>query len=1038
MNLHQPAPIVFTLAASLGFLTATLHGQTVPPKPASLAVDDEPIELSPFVISSSSETGWIATETLAGSRLRTSFKDVPNQIETLTKDFMDDLAVTNVEQALIYTANSENANDYMPATPGNQVSNPARGGRIRGIGSGTISRNFFQVHNPTDNFNIERATIAAGPNAILFGLGSPAGIFDATPARALLNRNRYGFQLQYDSEYSKRGTFDANVVVKPNLLAVRLMGLSKREYTEKQPNLDRDERLYGALTFTPFKNTTLILQGERAKRNWNRAGRIVPTDFVTPWINADKVPGSGYTVAKPVFNNNNLTGIANNRIFAQQSIAPVVIQGGGLPIMNWRNSVTVRNPATLPGVDHTFDSQLDVTLVDPGIFPFDVNIVGEARTTVLGAYTKTAILEQKLAQNLFLEVAYNREDAYDHRLNSGGQAGSSNFRLNVDPNQFVPGTTTPNPYFGQMYFQGTAGNDLEYDDRRDWRATLSYELDLGRKLAKQGRWGKWLGRHRWSALYTESESETLGQQNFNRKILDDPVIPGLTLTPRTQQNWATNSSRIPQFRHYFANPYEATRAYGSMTGIWTLNDANGRPYELYSAETPFRAADGKRLAAGQVASGSLNKTSAMIFAWQAFLLPDREKHDRLVLTYGYRKDTAKSATLDAASQLQDFSGLFPVLWDAKFAPYGAAQSGINRNIGVVARPLRWLTLFFNKSTTFDLNIGRYDPFGNEIPGAGGDGRDYGIRLDVWNDKLTLRLNRYENSLGPQRASNDVNILRDIFFNIDTRFRELDPMGQTINITDGNRRGYRVAGRPNYFIMSDSDSEGYEAEINFTPVRNWNIRLNGAKSKAIESNIGLPWFDWAAQRLPVWEALVAKNGEVDAAGKPVTWKTAPYSASAPTGQTLEQYYQGALVGQALAYMSAADGRATDTARSARANLITNYSFVHERLKGFNIGGAVRWRAAPTIGYGTTTSASGSTILDLDKAYKGKRELYFDAILGYRGKMEAFGGFNYRLQLNVRNVLDENDPVPVATFVSGAVAKLATVESRVVVVTFAVNF
>ncbi|MBI4626427.1 MAG: hypothetical protein HY736_24815, partial [Verrucomicrobia bacterium] len=882
--------LILRLAALFVF-TSLAFAQAVPPpasttpagntKPSSVTAEP-PVELSPFVISASSDVGWVATETLAGSRLRTDFKDVPNQIETLTKDFMSDLALTSVDQALVYTANSENHTDYMPATPGNQVSNPAGGGRIRGIGSGTLSRNFFQVRNPTDNFNIERTTIASGPNAILFGLGSPAGIFDATPARALVNRNRYGFELQYDSEHSRRGTFDANVVVKPQMLALRFMGMSKREYTFKRPNLDRDERLYGALTFTPFKNTTLILQGERDHRNWNRAGRIVPTDFVTPWLHADQIAGTGYTVAKPVYNNTSLAGIGNNRIFAQAANAPVVIQDGVVPIRNWRNSVTVRNPASLPGVDPTFDAELDITLLDPGIFPFDVNLVGTSRTTVLGAYTKTAIIEQRLAENLFLELAYNREDAYNHRINAGGQAGSSNFRLNVDPNQFIPGTTTPNPYFGQYYFQGTAGNDLDFDERDDWRAMLSYELDAGRKLANRGRWGKWLGRHRFSGLYTGSESESLGQQNFNRKILDDPVIPGLTLAAKTTRNWATNSTRVPQFRHYISEPYDYTRAHGSMTGDWTMTDANGRPFTLYLADTPYVAADGKRLAAGQVASGSRNKVSTGILAWQGFFLPDSERRNRLVLTYGYRKDRAKSATLDSASQLRDFSGLFPVLWDAEFAPYGTTQSGINRNIGIVARPLRWLTLFHNRSTTFDLNIGRYDPFGGEIPGAGGKGRDYGIRLDLWNDKITLRLNKYENSIGPQRASNDVNILRDIFFNIDTRVQELDPTAPTINITDGNRRGFRVAGRPNYFIMVDAESEGYELELNLRPIRNWNIRINGAKAKAMESNIGRPWFDWAEARKPVWEALVATNGEVDEAGRPVTWRTAPRSATAPSG------------------------------------------------------------------------------------------------------------------------------------------------------------
>jgi outer membrane receptor protein involved in Fe transport len=137
------------------------------------------------------------------------------------------------------------------------------------------------------------------------------------------------------------------------------------------------------------------------------------------------------------------------------------------------------------------------------------------------------------------------------------------------------------------------------------------------------------------------------------------------------------------------------------------------------------------------------------------------------------------------------------------------------------------------------------------------------------------------------------------------------------------------------------------------------------------------------------------------------------------------------------MAAADGKSTDTARTARANLITNYSFTRERLKGFNIGGAVRWRAAPTIGYGVTLTPDGS-VLDLDTVYKGKEELYFDALLGYRGRLEKFGGFNYRLQLNIRNLLDEDDPVPVGAFVTGEIAKIATVEPRVIVLTFAVDF
>ena len=1036
-----PPPIFFmTTLARTGYLTtlfALVSGasaQSVTPRTAA----EPAIELTPFVISSTTETGWVATETLAGSRLRTSLKDIPNQIETLTKEFMDDLALTNLDQALMYTANVENQNDYMAGATSNSYVNPSQGGRIRGINTGTLSRNFFDVHNPTDNFNLERATVASGPNAILFGLGSPAGILDATPARALM-KNKYGFTLQYDSENSKRATFDANSVLIPQKLSLRLMGLSKREYTERMPNLDRDERTYAAITFNPFKSTSIVLEGEKANRSWNRAPRINPYDHVTPWLNANRIAGSGYTVAKPVFNNNNLTGIANSVVFAQAAANPVFMVDGNGGLQSWRNSVVVKNPSALPGVDQTFDAAVDYTIMDPSIFPYDVNIVGTSRAVQLGAYTKTIIVEQKITDRLFLELAYNHENAYENNLANGGAFNGNNFDLNVDANQFLPGTTTPNPRFGQLYFQGESRSSISLERRDAWRASLSYEFDLAQRLSGRGGWVQWLGRHRFNALTTQTRASNKKQLNYQRRILDDPVLTGIALRPKTFLNWATDASRIPMFRHYFDQPYNPMSGTASLTGgEWTLNDANGKPYTLHLFDAPMRSADGKRLSSAQTTTGSKDKNTAQVFVWQGYFLPDREKQSRLVLTYGYRKDSAATASLDAASTTRDFSGLFPVLWDARYEAYGPTDTGINRNLGVIARPLKWLTLFFNRSTTFNLNTGQYDPFGNSIPGAAGKGKDYGVRFDLWTDKIALRINRYENSLGPKGAGNPFATFQDTFSGVENRVRELAPNLPTINVTDGNRRGFQTAGRSNYVIASDSVSTGYEVELNLTPRPNWNVRVNGSKSEATDSNIGLPWIAWAAARLPVWQSLVATNGEVDAAGKPVTWKTSPRLATNPANGTLEQFYTSALMGQAIAFMQAADGRAAASARPARGNVISNYRFTEGRLRGFNAGGAVRWRSAPIVGYGTKKSATGSALLDLDRAYRGKEELYFDALLGYRGKMKAFGGFTYHLQLNLRNVLNENAPVPVTAITTGVVAKTATIEPRVAVLTFGVDF
>jgi hypothetical protein len=155
-------------------------------------------------------------------------------------------------------------------------------------------------------------------------------------------------------------------------------------------------------------------------------------------------------------------------------------------------------------------------------------------------------------------------------------------------------------------------------------------------------------------------------------------------------------------------------------------------------------------------------------------------------------------------------------------------------------------------------------------------------------------------------------------------------------------------------------------------------------------------------------------------------------------TLTEYYTAQIEGNALAFMRAIDGKATDSARGSRINLISRYRFTDGALKGFMTGGAVRWRSAPTVGYGTRVNDSGVTVLDLDQAFKGDDELYVDAFIGYRGRFEFLGGVGYNVQLNIRNVLDEDGAVPVTINTQGDVIKLATVEPRLFVFTLGLDF
>src|SRR5687767_15956527 len=111
-------PIV---AAAHLTLFPLLRGQAAtPPAPPA----DEPIALSPFQVTAEDDTGYRATNTLDGSRLNTPLRDTPGAISVFTKDFIDDLGATDIQQLLRYDTNAEESHqDAEFSGVGNQAGN---------------------------------------------------------------------------------------------------------------------------------------------------------------------------------------------------------------------------------------------------------------------------------------------------------------------------------------------------------------------------------------------------------------------------------------------------------------------------------------------------------------------------------------------------------------------------------------------------------------------------------------------------------------------------------------------------------------------------------------------------------------------------------------------------------------------------------------------------------------------------------------------------------------------------------------------------
>ena len=67
---------------------------------------EERVELSPFVINAGDDTGYTATETLSGTRLRTQAKDVASAMTIVTSEFMNDIGALNFNDVV----------NFMPST----------------------------------------------------------------------------------------------------------------------------------------------------------------------------------------------------------------------------------------------------------------------------------------------------------------------------------------------------------------------------------------------------------------------------------------------------------------------------------------------------------------------------------------------------------------------------------------------------------------------------------------------------------------------------------------------------------------------------------------------------------------------------------------------------------------------------------------------------------------------------------------------------------------------------------------------------------
>ena len=549
--------------------------------------DDDIYILSPFEVTQSDDVGYLATSTLAGTRLRTSLKDVGSAVSVVTKEFLEDTGSTDNKSLLVYTTNTEvggTLGNYVGANMGGYAdesanfTNPNNNTRVRGLTSADNTRNYFLSNIPWDGYNVSRVDLQRGPNAILFGLGSPSGIINTSTDEAEFY-NAGDLKIRVDENGSFRSSINYNMEVLKGELGVRIAVLNDREKYRQEPAYEDDQRLYLTFKYKPeflqsdTMTTTITGTYEKGNIDRNAPRSITPVDYISAWFNSSENGGYGLNkeAIDPVKANDKTTklpgyGQASEKYdddspnpyylpalgdFGQSYGGPMVFLGDSTssdptgyrvlrPQGTWGLDANGNRDGSIEGVPYStmlsvkgyadFATKVGLPysnlgqyksyhLSDPTIFNFYKNIIDGPNKT---AWQDFEVLNATLKQTFFSNrLGY--EFAIDHQDYEQGQVSylsDTRQGIYIDINKtYNDGTENPN--FGRAFISSNThyGTGSSHIQRDAVRATAFAEYDF--KDLGDSWWTKVLGRHVITGLYSRDRRDTENRSWLRAWLGDD-------------------------------------------------------------------------------------------------------------------------------------------------------------------------------------------------------------------------------------------------------------------------------------------------------------------------------------------------------------------------------------------------------------------------------------------------------------------------------------------------------------------------------------
>ena len=750
---RRPLLSILLIAGTVLFPVLQSRAQSAPSSSgaasAPLSQAETPIVLSPFQVQGEKDGGYVATSTLAGSRLNTSLQNTPASISVFTRDFLNDIGAVNLNQALAYTLNG--GADTTDAT-GNQMTGNEAVVQLRSFSGTQLTRDYFSWGLGSDSFNLERLDLARGPNSVLYGIGGPGGVINSTTKRARIGGDLTQLRFRVARWGDQRAELDASRTLVPGKLALRVNVLAQNRDSYLEFSGEERQAIAGAVTYRPFPQTEIRVQGEYGdvfavlEQSWPAQEK-----YLTWVANGSRISEVFGEATPGTSANANRAAIYD----AFGPLGPTVYAGGRV---------------STPGPGAPSLGNNTVVITDENILPRFANIAGKSVWADYDYSTWAVFIEQKIGP-FALEAAYNRWQ--EHRNTSRGMA--FNFiGLQVDVNRYLPDGRL-NPNVGRYFAEGVRLDSLRNLRNEEARMTLAYDLDLRNR-------SKWLGKHMAVGFLSRRE----------RTSMDDNNLAEVNLTPAGNATYPAslaNGNNLIYRRVYLDFTSSDPRLRGAPDPRDYPVNSNG----MKSGLVRFFDAS----------TNDLNRIDTAMLATHGQFWDER-----LVVTTGLRRDRQENwgstADLNGNGTTADDRDPITQVWPKRRRlGTSTVSAGNTRTYGGVFHATSWAAVVYNNSNSF-IPQAAINFFGNQIGDRRGKGEDIGLRFSLPDNRLYATLTRYKTSDANRSVGLD-NVVRN---NVDAIWRTLgspekllpgngdvqdsDGKGWEAEITANPTRSWRIA------------------------------------------------------------------------------------------------------------------------------------------------------------------------------------------------------------------------------------------------------